>query len=238
MYDFTSGRILQTFIKDLSGTRTLQMVLDNPLTRPNPTHDQTDTQTVKELEDQLQGRAHIARALAGDDVFVSKFMFPSSYHIKVIVRDGNAFWLSSGNLNNTNQPDLASPPATEDRDWHVIIQDAELAQTFSAFLNQDFLSASEYQIATTDNAAAGEIKGVSQQILTDPAGLQDALNMHSAANVTSRHRFRKNSHGRPISGSKTGLKPAHRTSCRSGQDNRSFSCGDGTLRRRIAFLTR
>jgi hypothetical protein len=147
------------FIKDLSGTRTLQMVLDNPPTRPNPTHDQTDTQTVKELEDQLQGRAHIARALAGDDVFVSKFMFPSSYHIKVIVRDGNAFWLSSGNLNNTNQPDLASPPATEDRDWHVIVQDAELAQTFSAFLNQDFLSASEYQIATTDNAAAGEIKG-------------------------------------------------------------------------------
>jgi hypothetical protein len=46
----------------------------------------------------------------------------------------------------------------------------------------------------------------SHKILTDPAGLQDALNMHSAANVTSRHRFRKNSHGRPIPGSKTGLK--------------------------------
>jgi len=32
--------------------------------------------------------------------------------------------------------------------------------------------------------------------------------------------------------------PAHRTVCRSAQDSRSFSCGDGTLRRRIAFSTR
>jgi hypothetical protein len=32
--------------------------------------------------------------------------------------------------------------------------------------------------------------------------------------------------------------PAHRTVCRSAQDSRSFSCGDGTLRRRIACSMR
>jgi phosphatidylserine/phosphatidylglycerophosphate/cardiolipin synthase-like enzyme len=152
MYDFTSGPILETFLKDLSGTKTLQMVLDNPPL--NKTANQSDDQTVKELEDQLGKRAKIARALAGDDVHASAYMFPSSYHIKVVVRDGNAFWLSSGNLNNSNQPDLASPPHTEDRDWHLIVEDAALANTFWQFLNQDFVSASEYQIETPDDAMA------------------------------------------------------------------------------------
>jgi phosphatidylserine/phosphatidylglycerophosphate/cardiolipin synthase-like enzyme len=63
-------------------------------------------------------------------------MFPYAYHIKVIVRDNNTFWLSSGNLN---------PPRTQDRDWHVIIQDSGLAQTFAAFLNYDYQSAARNQ---------------------------------------------------------------------------------------------
>jgi phosphatidylserine/phosphatidylglycerophosphate/cardiolipin synthase-like enzyme len=152
MYDFTSGPILETFQKDLTGTKTLQMVLDNPSL--NKTANQSDDQTVKELGDQLGKRAEIARALAGDDAEVSAYMFPTSYHIKVIVRDSNAFWLSSGNLNNSNQPDLASPPDTEDRDWHVIVEDAGLANTFGRFINQDFISASQYQIGTSNDAMA------------------------------------------------------------------------------------
>jgi phosphatidylserine/phosphatidylglycerophosphate/cardiolipin synthase-like enzyme len=74
-------------------------------------------------------------------------MFPTSYHIKVMVRDSAALWLSSGNLNNSNQPDMASPPKTEDRDWHVIIEDQGLAKLFEAYLNQDFKSAQAYQVA-------------------------------------------------------------------------------------------
>jgi len=74
-------------------------------------------------------------------------MFPTSYHIKVMVRDHAALWLSSGNLNNSNQPDSASPPKTEDRDWHVIIEDQTLATLFEAYLNQDFTSAQPYQIS-------------------------------------------------------------------------------------------
>lgn len=125
MYDFTSGPILQQFRSDLVRPKTLQMVLDDPA--PNPTRDQTDTQTVEDLDQNLGNRAKIVRALARSDPFASKWMFPYAYHIKVIVRDNTAFWLSSGNLNNSNQPDLASPPQTEDRDWHVIIEDPTLA---------------------------------------------------------------------------------------------------------------
>jgi phosphatidylserine/phosphatidylglycerophosphate/cardiolipin synthase-like enzyme len=152
MYDFTSGPILALFKAVLTGTKTLQMVLDNP--PPNATRDQLDSQTVQELNTALGSRSKIVRALAGDDTLVSAEMFPTSYHIKVIVRDQAALWLSSGNLNNSNQPDITSPPKTEDRDWHVIIEDQSLAKLFEAYLNQDFKSAQAYQIS--ENAALTE----------------------------------------------------------------------------------
>jgi phosphatidylserine/phosphatidylglycerophosphate/cardiolipin synthase-like enzyme len=145
MYDFTSGPILALFKTVLTGAKTLQMVLDNP--PPNATRDQLDSQTVQELNAALGPRSRIVRALAGDDTLVSAEMFPTSYHIKVMVRDNAVLWLSSGNLNNSNQPDMASPPKSEDRDWHVIIQDQGLANLFEAYLNQDFKSAQAFQIA-------------------------------------------------------------------------------------------
>jgi phosphatidylserine/phosphatidylglycerophosphate/cardiolipin synthase-like enzyme len=152
MYDFTSGPILASFENDLGGTKTLQMVLDNP--PPNPTRDQTDSQTVQELDSSLGKRSKIVRALDRSDALVSAWMFPFAYHIKVIVRDNSVFWLSSGNLNNSNQPDLTSPPRTEDRDWHVIIEDDQLAKLFAAYLNQDFTSAAQHQLGQPTGVAA------------------------------------------------------------------------------------
>ena len=148
MYDFTSGPLLKDFLADLSGNKKLQMVLDNP--PPNPTHDQTDWQTVQELQSGLGQRASIARALVRTDAFAAVWMFPSAYHIKVIVQDGDTFWLSSGNLNNSNQPDLSRPPQTEDRDWHVIIANKDLAQTFTFYLNYDYTSAAANQSPNPD----------------------------------------------------------------------------------------
>jgi phosphatidylserine/phosphatidylglycerophosphate/cardiolipin synthase-like enzyme len=148
MYDFTSGPILALFKTVLTGNKTLQMVLDNP--PPNATRNQLDSQTVQELNSALGPRSRIVRALAGDDTLVSAEMFPTAYHIKVMVRDNAVLWLSSGNLNNSNQPVLSSPPTTEDRDWHVIIENQAIANLFQAYLNQDFKSAQPYQIATSD----------------------------------------------------------------------------------------
>ena len=143
MYDFTSASILKDFKSDLGSPRTLQMVLDNPPL--NPTADQSDVQTVADLEASLGSRAKIAWALDRSNKFVSVWMFPFAYHIKVIVRDGTSFWLSSGNLNNSNEPNPASPPSHEDRDWHVIIENPQITKTFEAFLNQDFVSAAANQ---------------------------------------------------------------------------------------------
>jgi hypothetical protein len=74
-------------------------------------------------------------------------IFPNAYHIKVAVRDQEAFWLSSGNWNNSNQPgpgqfspddpDAAQEAATFDRDWHVVVEHAALAQSFAAYIEND-----------------------------------------------------------------------------------------------------
>jgi hypothetical protein len=71
----------------------------------------------------------------------------SSYHIKVAVRDRNAFWLSSGNMQSSNQPNatpLKDNPQTRkwldkyNRDWHAVVEHAPLAKTFEAYLLNDF----------------------------------------------------------------------------------------------------
>ena len=197
MYDFTSGPLLAEFEKVLGGGRTLQMVLDNPA--PNPTRDQTDSQTVTALETQLKTRAQIARALTRSDALVTGWIFPSAYHIKVIVRDRTAFWLSSGNLNNSNQPDPAAPPKTEDRDWHVIVEDATLAALFAAYLDQDFASAKAHQAAAAPalNEAIADAAAKLAAETTPPAPLA----MHAGA--------------RTRTGTGTGNRTGNRTGTRS-----------------------
>jgi hypothetical protein len=145
MYDFTSAEILGDFKSDLTASKTLQIVLDDPA--PNPTRDQTDWQTVQDLKQALGSRAHIAWALTRSDPFAAQWSFPYAYHIKVIVRDNAAVWLSSGNLNNSNEPDLSKPPSTEDRDWHVIIEDPHLARIFVAYLDFDYRTAAANQLS-------------------------------------------------------------------------------------------
>ncbi len=144
MYDFTSAEILGDFKSDLTASKTLQIVLDDPA--PNPTRDQTDWETVQDLKQALGSRARTARALTRSDHFAAQWSFPYAYHIKVIVRDNSAVWLSSGNLNNSNEPDLSHPPTTEDRDWHVIIEDPHLARVFVAYLDFDYRTATSNQL--------------------------------------------------------------------------------------------
>src|SRR5581483_4456181 len=144
MYDFTSATILGDFKSDLTGSRTLQLVLDDPA--PNDTRDQTDWETIQDLKQALAGRAHTVWALTRSDHFAAQWCFPYAYHIKVIVRDNSAVWLSSGNLNNSNEPNPAHPPTKEDRDWHVIIEDPHLARIFVAFRSFDYRTAAANQL--------------------------------------------------------------------------------------------
>src|SRR5262249_13270044 len=74
-------------------------------------------------------------------------LFASAYHIKVAVRDGTAFWLSSGNWQSSNQPDAdplrdredatAELLRTHNREWHAIVTNTALATQFEKFLLYD-----------------------------------------------------------------------------------------------------
>lgn len=82
-------------------------------------------------------------------------LVPSAYHIKVASRDGEEFWLSSGNWKDSNQADIdpAGTNATQDialrkhnREWHAIIAHSGLAKLFQAFIDWDFEEAQRVPI--------------------------------------------------------------------------------------------
>ena len=145
MYDFTSAHILHAVTSDLKHKHSLRLVLDHPA--KNPTADQTDTETVAALAGALGREFRQAWALVESNNALAKYIYPSAYHIKVAVRDSSATWLSSGNWNNSNQPDIdpighpapndQAVAAKSDRDWHVIIDHPGIAKQFEAYLRHD-----------------------------------------------------------------------------------------------------
>jgi hypothetical protein len=164
MYDFTSAHILEEVKDALGSGKDLNLVLDHPA--PNPSRDQTDDQTVDDLRQAIKGFS-FAWALERMDPFAAKWIFPNAYHIKVAVRDSNAFWLSSGNWNNSNQPDMdpindpqrsdKAKAAKSDRDWHVVVENAKpLAGVFEAYLKNDLDVADKNQTEPAGAAAQQE----------------------------------------------------------------------------------
>jgi hypothetical protein len=151
MYDFTSAHVLDVVKSTLRGKK-LDLVLDHP--PPNKTKDQTDEETLSTLRAELRDGFAFAWALERADPKAAAWIFPNAYHIKVAVRDGSAFWLSSGNWNNSNQPDIdpiadpagsSSIAKSSDRDWHVIVEHRDLAALFERYLKNDLLVATDYQ---------------------------------------------------------------------------------------------
>jgi hypothetical protein len=74
-------------------------------------------------------------------------LWASAYHIKVAVRDGSAMWLSSGNWQSSNQPDVhpfrgaAELPSgfqrKYNRDYHAIIANDRLASIYEQYIKRD-----------------------------------------------------------------------------------------------------
>ena len=145
LYDFTSKHILDSVETALASGQKLEITLDNPSL--NPTADQSDSDTLKTLGADLGEEFRAAWALVRSNKDVSQWIFPTAYHIKVAVQDSKSLWLSSGNWNNSNQPDMdpiGHPQPTDqatakksDRDWHVIINNKDLAGQFESYLKHD-----------------------------------------------------------------------------------------------------
>ena len=159
MYDFTAPHIYRT-------TRTLlkessvewQQVLGPK--ESLPTEDDVDSTKANDLKESsvVRGLKRVA-----SDRFSNTFAhvgsgktFASAYHIKVAVRDNRAFWLSSGNWQSSNQPDIDFFDENTDRqlisrynrEWHVVCENPTLAKRFQVFLDHDFETA-----VTTEEAA-------------------------------------------------------------------------------------
>jgi hypothetical protein len=151
MYDFTSAHILAE-VETVTTDKDFKLTLDHPA--KNPTADQTDEETVAALKKSDGTRLTQAWALERMDPLAADWIYPTAYHIKVAVRDSSSFWLSSGNWNNSNQPDIdpvnkpgdAAAARDGDRDWHVIVDHPELASTFEAYVLNDLDVASQHDV--------------------------------------------------------------------------------------------
>ena len=147
MYEFTAPHIEKAMLDVLDSPETLMLTLDSPPAKGS--REQTVEKTEQDLEAQLGDRLDFAWALAGLGREAPAKAFPTSYHIKVAVKDGTSIWLSSGNFNTSNQPELdltdqnalLEASRKNDRDWHVICECEDLAKVFSAYLEQDYKTA-------------------------------------------------------------------------------------------------
>jgi hypothetical protein len=148
MYEFTAPHIQSALIAALRGSDKMTLTLDSP-PEPPQKREQTVETTHDQLAKALKKRLSFAWALAGQGREAPAKEFPTSYHIKVAVKDSKAFWLSSGNWNTSNQPNvdfsdksaLVAAAHTQDRDWHVVCSCPQLAKVFKNCLLQDYTTA-------------------------------------------------------------------------------------------------
>ena len=154
MYQFTAPHIFDAVEKAMKPAgRTLELILHPVPERPAKSGvkandlDEED-EVIAPLEKAMKKRFEQTWA-----TLVSKAnpdgLFASAYHIKVAVRDSNAFWLSSGNWQSSNQPNVHPfgnnsgklPPQFQkkyNRDYHAIIVNKKLADIFEFYIKRDF----------------------------------------------------------------------------------------------------
>ena len=164
IYEFTAPHIEKALVRGLKSPDKLTLTLDSP-PEPKGKREQTVEDTEQGLRKALKKRMTFAWALAGQGHDAPAMAFPTSYHIKVAVKDSRSFWLSSGNWNTSNQPDidpadrsaLQEAIRNNDRDWHVICDCPSLAKVFRAYLlkdNETAIAAAAAQGAAAALAAA------------------------------------------------------------------------------------
>ncbi len=146
MYDFGAKHILKV-IEDAStksSFKDMTMAIQprESLGEGTKANDITDEAVVQDLQDTLGSKFHNAWVKIGRvNGWVS-----SSYHIKVAVRDSSSIWLSSGNWQSSNQPNI---PELEDqsqsfllknynREWHAIVEHDGIAQAYETFIKNDY----------------------------------------------------------------------------------------------------
>jgi phosphatidylserine/phosphatidylglycerophosphate/cardiolipin synthase-like enzyme len=146
MYEFHALHIKDALQERLGKGVSLKLVLDNSTFSKMkfPTEEFDRIQTFKRWE-----RFDFERIVAPEG---TSGLISDAYHIKVTVRDDDAFWLSSGNWKpESSQPiitqqqrdDAADEDLPGNREWHVVIHHATLAERFRNHILQDFKRSTE-----------------------------------------------------------------------------------------------
>ena len=156
MYEFRAAHIKDAIEKRLRDHVSLELVLDAKTfagvksdENPFPQREEGETFDSKAVFEEWANEYNFERIVAplGLSGLVS-----DSYHIKVLVRQDDTFWLSSGNWKAESSQPLISPAqrdaATEvdlpgNREWHVVIANKTLATRFRSHIRQDFKRAAE-----------------------------------------------------------------------------------------------
>lgn len=152
MYDFTAPHIYRAARTVLKNEQVSWRQTIGPK-ESLPSEDDVDSTKADDLTEAKVNTG--LRRLAGarfQNVFArvgSGKTFASAYHIKVAVRDKKAFWLSSGNWQSSNQPNIDFLDQNADlsllprfnREWHVVIENSPLSKRFQVFLEHDFKTA-------------------------------------------------------------------------------------------------
>lgn len=146
MYEFTAEHVREalTAAAKRQGFDKLTLALDSARGSPNnPTTVRDSDAMVRDMREVLGDRLEVSWIKRGS---VNGWI-EHDYHIKVLVRDGKAFWLSSGNWKPSGQPidDPSNDPAKlrrllreANREWHVIIEHTGLAETYQKAILHDF----------------------------------------------------------------------------------------------------
>ena len=145
IYQFHADHIAKVISSELDDDISVKLVMDNKTRDPKSDvikqgdFDRSDTfaDWKEKHDDRFQ------------TIFVpvrSNGLVAYSYHIKVTVRDQKAFWLSSGNWKNSSQPIIAEHERNDlkvlgrsgNREWHVVVENKELANRFRNHIIADF----------------------------------------------------------------------------------------------------
>jgi len=148
MYDFDAPQIVEAMVAlGRKNDCQFQLILQEDKTE--------ETEAVADLKKAWRARFAYTPALVhGPDR-----IFNNSFHTKVAVRDGNAFWLSSGNWSPHSQPIVPEGPQPTiyrlgNREWHVVIRDQQLAAIFEGFIRFDFDTAKAAEAGGEEAAEA------------------------------------------------------------------------------------
>lgn len=170
MYDFGAVNVVDGVL-DAVKNKSESMALVLQMGGKVHEGDFTDFEAVKKIKTAKKSAFDFAPASVGKDG-----IFDSAYHIKVAVRDHASMWLSSGNWQSSNQPDIDPLNVPEDaatalrkynREWHAILDDPELSKLYEAHIERDLEEA---------KAVTEAVAPVEEAMVFVPAGLQaDAL---------------------------------------------------------------